>query len=416
MPSPTGRARLTAWRARVAAASGLPGSAIRVTTLPAIPRTPSGKPDLAALTEQATLLEGAGDTQDVPLTPELLREEYAVVLGRPHATTADSFVDLGGDSLSYVELATRLAERIGDLPHDWHTRPIVDLARPRRTRAGTRLDTSVVLRAAAIVLIVGSHANLWMVMGGAHLLLAVAGWNFARFQLSAATRTGRLRHGLTSLGQLVVPASLWIGLVGITSGFYAPATVGFLNQALGPDHWTLQWQFWFLEALVWTSLAVLLLLAVPALDRLERRAPYGFAVVVLLAGLSLRFAWVGIEASGATSRYTIGVVAWWFLVGWAAVGPIPRCVAGPWCVLTAVGTLGYFGDLAREALVIGGIALLVHVPALRVPRRPSHRSPSWRRPRCSSTSRTGSSTPASRTVSRCWPCCYRWQSASATGV
>ena len=86
-------------------------------------------------------------------------------------------------------------------------------------------------------------------------------------------------------------------------------------------------------------------------------------------GLSLRFAWVGIEASGATSRYTIGVVAWWFLVGWAAVRadtPLRRWTV---VVLTAVGTLGYFGDLGREALVIGGIALLVHVPALRVPRR-----------------------------------------------
>ena len=281
----------------LAAATGLPGSAIRVTTLPTLPRTASGKPDLAALTEHARLVGRAGPGTG-PVTPELLREEYAVVLGRPDASTIDSFVGLGGDSLSYVELATRLTQRIGDLPADWHTRPIADLAQPRATRTGTRLDTSVVVRASAILLIVGSHANLWTVMGGAHLLLAVAGWNFARFQLSAATRTGRLRHGLTSLAQLVVPTSLWLGLVGILGGYYAPATVGFLNQALGPDHWTRQWQFWFVEALVWTALAVLALLAVPALDRLERRAPYGVAVTMVLVGLAVRFTWVGLETSG----------------------------------------------------------------------------------------------------------------------
>ncbi|HEX6150896.1 AMP-binding protein [Nocardioides sp.] len=367
----TDRPRTTERLARaLAAASGLPPSAIRVTALSTLPRTTTGKPDRGALAAHARLLDRAGGSDDGPPTPELLREEYAVVLGRPDAATTDSFVDLGGDSLSYVEFATRLTERLGDLPTDWHTRPIADLATAAQTtRTGSRLDTSVVLRAAAIVLIVGSHANLWMVMGGAHLLLAVAGWNFARFQLSAETRVGRLRHGLTSLGQLVVPTSLWLGLVGIMGGYYAPATVGFLNQALGPDDWSRQWQFWFLEAMVWTSLLVLVLLAVPAVDRLERRAPYGFALVAVLTGLAVRFTWVGLEASGGTSRYTIGVVAWWFLVGWLAVRADTSLRRWTVVVLTAVGTLGYFGDLSREVLVIGGIALLVHVPVLRVPRR-----------------------------------------------
>ena len=31
----------------------------------------------------------------------------------------------------------------------------------------------------------------------------------------------------------------------------------------------------------------------------------------------MRFAWVGLTA-GTTGRYTIGVVAWWFLLGWLA--------------------------------------------------------------------------------------------------
>jgi acyl-CoA synthetase (AMP-forming)/AMP-acid ligase II/acyl carrier protein len=354
--------------AALSAATGLPPSAIVVTTLASLPRTASGKPDLAALTEHARLVERA-DGGTGPVTPELLREQYALVLGRPDATTDDSFVGLGGDSLSYVELATRLTQRTGDLPPDWHTRTIADLAQPRARRTGSRLDTSVVVRASAILLVVGSHANLWMVMGGAHLLLAVAGWNFARFQLAAETRTGRLRHGLTSLAQLVVPASLWLGLVGILGGYYAPATVGFLNQALGPDHWTRQWQFWFLEALVWTSLAALALLAVPALDRLERRAPYGVAIGLVLLGLTVRFTWVGLEASGETTRYTLGVVAWWFLIGWAALRADTTLRRWTVVVLTAVGTLGYFGDPAREALIIGGLVLLVFVPSLRLPRR-----------------------------------------------
>ena len=356
-------------RAALTDASGLPPSAIRVSTLAAMPRTTSGKPDLAALEHQsrqtvhAPVVSGSG-----AITPAALREDYALVLGRPDAGVDDTFVGLGGDSLSYVELATRLGDRLGELPPDWHTRTVADLARPRASRRGTRLDTSVVLRAGAILAIVGTHANLFTIVGGAHLLLTVAGWNFARFQLASPNRQERLQHGLAFQAQLVVPASLWIGGVALTTGFYQPATAGFLNGLLGSDTWTVQWQFWFLEALVWTTAAALAVLMVPCVDRLERRAPYAVALGLALAGLALRYAWVGLEA-GATERYTVGVVAWWFLLGWAANRadtPTRR-----WTVtgLAAVGTVGFFGDLGRELVVLAGIALLVHVRTLRVPNR-----------------------------------------------
>jgi hypothetical protein len=362
-------------RETVAAASGLPTSAIQVTRLDALPRTASGKPDLAALAEHARLLGQAAVEAPAGSTLEAVRRDYAVVLGRSDVDPADSFVGLGGDSLSYVELATRLSRRL-DLPRDWHTRPIVELAPDRRPRGrpgvaprvphGVRLDTSVVLRALAIVAIVGTHANLFTVVGGAHLLLAVAGHNFARFQLAGTTREARLRHGLASLAQLVVPASLWIGGVALVTGFYSPATAVFLNGLLGSDGWTVQWQYWFLEALVWLTGLALALVAVPWLDRLERRTPWGVAFGLVLVALAVRFAWAGL-ASGTTERYTIGVVALWFALGWAAFRA--DTAARRWLVvaLTALGTLGFFGDPVREALVVAGVALLVHVPTLRVP-------------------------------------------------
>ncbi len=352
-------------RAAIAQASGLPLSAIRVTTLAELPRTESGKPDLAALAAHARLQHAwPGDEP----APESVRDDFALVLGRPDATDTDSFVSLGGDSLSYVELATRLGDRLGELPADWHTRPIAELDTSRPGRAGTRLDTSVLLRAAAILAIVGTHANLWTVLGGAHVLLAVAGWNFARFQLTAGTRLGRLRHGLVSLAQVVLPATLWIGLVGIVSGYYSVLPATFLNGILGSEQWSPDWQFWFLEALVWVSLVALALLAVPALDRLERRSPYRFALVLALAALAFRWSWSGLEA-GPTNRYTIGLAAWFLLLGWLANRADSRRRRGTVVALAAVGVFGFFGDPLREAVVVAGIALLVLVPSVRVPRR-----------------------------------------------
>ena len=66
-----------------------------------------------------------------------------------------------------------------------------DIASRTRSRPwlGATLETSVALRAAAIVLVVGSHAELYELWGGAHLLLGIAGYNFGRFCLTPVPRT-----------------------------------------------------------------------------------------------------------------------------------------------------------------------------------------------------------------------------------
>lgn len=354
-------------RARVLETCGLPPTAVRVTTLESIPLTGSGKPDRAALVDHARRLDHPRG-QAGAVTPASLRDEVAVLLGRPDATLDSSFATLGGDSLSYVELSTRLSERLGELPPDWHTRTIRDLAASTRPRRATWLDTSVVLRALGITCIVGTHANLLTVVGAAHLLLAVAGFNFARFQLAPERRADRVRHGLASLAQIAAPAALWIGGLSLLTGFYRPTTALFLNGLLGSDGWTVDWQFWFLEAIVWCTLAAVAVVAIPAVDRIERRAPYVLPLALTLALLAWRFAAVGLAEAGATQRYSTPVVAWLFALGWTAAR-----ARTPWqrllvAAVGAAGVAGFFRDDEREALIVLGIALLVAVPSLPVPR------------------------------------------------
>ena len=117
---------------------------------------------------------------------------------------------------------------------------------------------------------------------------------------------------------------------------------------------------------MWLSLGAVALAAVPAFDRWERRAPFGVPLALLGAALVVRFAWTGVEA-GPTERYTTGVVAWCFVLGWLAARattPSRRVLVA---VLAAVATLGFFDDLQRELVVAGGIALLAALPTLRVP-------------------------------------------------
>lgn len=363
-------------RAEAARVCGLPAHTILATRLAAVPRTAAGKVDYVALGRHAELLvERAGQTTAHPASgAHEIRDLYAELLGRPDATLDSSFVSLGGDSLSYVELSLRLDDLLGDVPHDWQVRTIEELAAVRTDspsgsrRRGTSVDTSVAIRAAAIVMIVANHANLFAWYGGAHILLGVAGYNFARFQLGSAPGRERVRTMLCSVARIAVPAMVWISGVALATGMYRPATALFLNGTLGSSTWDLNWQFWFLEALVWTSLAATAAFAVPGLARLERRAPFGVALTLLGAALAYRYAAVGVEA-GPTERYTAAIVLWCFALGWAAARARSGWQRAVVSAAIVVAPIGFFADVDRETTVTVGILVLLWLPAIRVPRR-----------------------------------------------
>ncbi|MBZ5732972.1 AMP-binding protein [Nocardioides sp. TRM66260-LWL] len=397
------RGRLAALRRRTREATGLPDHAVRVVAVASLPRTSSGKPDRAAL--ERLLDQGPDQRPDQAPEPGVgpagsrpertLADEVALVLGRGRIDADRSFVELGGDSLSYVELATRVGRRLHRLPDDWHRLPVRELERlaaataeraatrtgtDRRPRAVRRLDgmgaigwlrpvpteVSVLVRAAAIVLIVGTHTQVWEVRGGAHALLALLGFNLARFRLADPTAAARVRGLLRSATHLLVPTALVAGAVVLTTGQYRWPTPLMLNGLLGSDAWTDDWHLWFVEAAFWLVVGTAALLAVPGVDRLERRRPFALPIGLAVAGLVVRYAWTGVEA-GTTERCTPGVIAWIFALGWAAARADTARRRLLVTLLGAVGLAGLFDDPQRELIVLAGLALLTWVRSVRVP-------------------------------------------------
>jgi acyl-CoA synthetase (AMP-forming)/AMP-acid ligase II len=355
----------------VEAATGLRGAAVRVEVVDELPRTASGKPDETALrthVEREEALRSASPTG--PVTAEELRVLYAVVLGRPRASVCDSFVALGGDSLSYVEVSTRLGERLGTLPPGWPSLTPAELAslgRPRPARRRTvPVDVSVVMRAVAITMVVVTHVDLRQWQGGAHVLLAVAGYNLARFQLAVPGRRDRVLGLLRSARSVALPAFLFVGALAAVGHDYRWPTAFLVNSLVGSDSWDAQWQLWFLEVLVWCYLALAVLLAVPLVARAQRAAPFVSALVALAVTLVVRYAWTGVEA-GATERYTLGVVAWCLALGLCAAyaRTLPQRLLVT--ALAVVATAGFFGDARREAVVAAGVVLLLIGRPVRLP-------------------------------------------------
>lgn len=352
-----------------AAAAGLPVHAVHACEIRQLPRSASGKVDLSAVTEFVATLHVAEPTAQAA-TVEALQQLFARVLDRPVARPTDTFVSLRGDSLSYVELSVALEQLLGKLPDDWQLLTIAELAstatttaaRPRRFAV---VDTSVVLRVVAILLVVGQHTGLTTWLGGAHLLLAVAGYNMARFQLASVGRE-RLRSLLHAALRIFLPAVAWIGAVHAITGEYPWRTLLLVNSIFG-DYTTFgpPRHFWFLEVLVQLLLLVAILSALPGTGRLERRWPYATALLVVTGTLAVRY----LELVPEDRRLgTAAGICWLFALGWlvARSSDIRRRL---FTSLLLVATVpGFAANSEREAIVLIGTLVLLWVPRMSVPR------------------------------------------------
>jgi acyl-CoA synthetase (AMP-forming)/AMP-acid ligase II len=353
-------------------AFGLPTHAVRAFDLPSLPRLTNGKLDRVAI--RAQVAEAPAHATGSPATAgtEAVLALYADSLGRADIGLDDTFAGLGGDSLSYIEVTIGLEQALGRLPNGWETMPIRELgslAEPPVTARATApwwrallrmrsVETSVVLRAVAIFLIVGTHIGNFVVPGGAHVLMAVAGFNFARFRLTDAPRDDRFLSQLRAVLRIVVPTVLWVAGVMLLTDQYELRHLFLVNALVHDELWG---NLWFIELLVYILLVMAALLAIPAVDRFERRWPFALAAGVLGAGLLIRF-----DVIGAEIPYTMPVL-WLFAIGWAASRATHTWQRALVMAVAIVAVSGYFDAAGRNLVILGGLALLTLVPSVRVP-------------------------------------------------
>ena len=364
----------------------VPRAAVELHSVPSIPRLANGKPDYPAILafsrqpDSDRQPESAARTGSASST-DTAREIFEDVLECQDVKDSDTFVSLGGDSLSYVAASVRLERALGCVPTGWHVMPVCELtpvpssagrtsgavtsetgkARTLRGRLFARMETGIVLRAVAIVFIVSTHFKFFDWEGTAHVLMALAGYNFARFQLSGS-RKERLLRQLRTIGRLVMPSVVVIAVAFVLTDDYGWHNVFLLNSLLGPQGWTDMSRFWFVEVLVHILLGLAVLLAIPAAHRAQRRWPWGFPLALAGVDLLQRFDVVELPYPGQ------GPVLWLFALGWTAAASRnvrQRAVVTALALLTIPGS---FSDEYRSATILVGFLVLLWIPTLPVPR------------------------------------------------
>ncbi|HLS44214.1 MAG TPA: AMP-binding protein [Ornithinicoccus sp.] len=297
------------------------------------------------------------------------------VLARDEIELDRTFVQLGGDSLTHVQASTRLEGLLGPLPGGWHHRPLRELVDAGRQNVAdgtpsTRrtVETSVLLRAVAVVMICGSHADLFRLLGGAHTLLAVAGFNAARFGLSAPSIPNRWRGAVRMLVGVAVPTAV-VALFGMLShDRYGWGNVLMANWVAGDVTYGKHNELWFIDALVASLVVMVVLLSIPPLARAWRDAPW--RVAVLIAALALIPRFVILTVGEGVLRGIMPTTFWLFAVGAAVAHADTRRRRLVTLGLAVVGGITFFADdPVRNLTILGGIALLTLVPDVRVPAR-----------------------------------------------
>ncbi len=365
-------------RATVADLAGVPAGLVCAVRLRELPMTASSKVDAPALIEAA---RAAGAHRDEAAgTNVTVFDEFEVVFGQRPDPTA-TFARLGGDSFTYVEMSIRLESILGSLPGDWHLRPLAELEQirldqpsPSRLQRWTRLvDTSVLIRAIGILLIVCTHMRVFRLAGGAHALLAVVGYNVARFQLLPQEVPDRARRVVTTIGRIAVPTSVWIGVNLVLAGGYSLGAVLLVNNYTGSANRTEgRWEYWYFEAFVQIMIVLALVFSIGRVRQAERARPFAFALGVL--GLTLLFRFEVVNLGGAYNEiFRPHTVACFVALGWCAQRAATVAQRLLVTVLAVVTTLGYFetvgrvDQLDRELRILAAVLALVWIRSVRLP-------------------------------------------------
>jgi hypothetical protein len=325
---PDGERRLVAYlvgepdtaAVRDAMAAAVPAYMVpaRYVWLPRLPLLPNGKLDRGALAALESV-EETTTSQPQNAIEAAIVDTWKALLLRPSIDVASSFVELGGDSLSFIEASVYLEELLGRLPERWEKLSIRQLAREKRDQRSrwSSVDSSVLLRAISIVAVVVGHYELGNLAGSVLALLVVSGMSFGRYLAPAVLRTERVTPILRLVAKIAIPTILYSLLVNCALHFTKWPGLLMVNNLMSTnDIHVIGVGFWYIDVLVQCFLFLAVLLAFRAVRRVAAQDPFTWLICATLV-------FDGIAFLGAHTLDAPQNVPWQhlgiMLLGWALI-------------------------------------------------------------------------------------------------
>lgn len=333
--------------AQIAALLKLPESLFDVAAVAELPRLANGKTDYRALLAAAEARQQQSEMQPEGDGHGRIAAIFHRAFPVERLSRDASFVGMGGDSLSYVQVSIALEDVLGTLPEGWESMTIAELEALVKERPATkrswlpRIDSEILLRALALLSMIANHASDYPVGGGSDLLMLLAGYSLARFQ------SGRLfaGQGFSIIRDYFIRIMIpYLAVLLLYAVFRKPVPVWnflFVGNYL-PTQGGLLTPFWFLDALFQLYLLCVFFCLLPGIRAAGRHHPF---------------------------RLALGFVAVAFVVKFSALLLFPQIkdalanrTADASLALFAMGWLIWFAHSRRQKLITMGAALLLALP------------------------------------------------------
>jgi hypothetical protein len=207
---------------------------------------------------------------------------------------------------------------------------------------------------------------------GAHILLAVVGFNYARFQwprLAIADTARRMREMSKPVVRIAAVTVTWVAVQMLVFGGHGWATLSLVNDYLGgPEHVGGRWRYWFFEAIVQLMIVLLVLFSFAGVRRFERRHPFLLPLLLLIPAAAIRFELIRLVDRDYNYIYKPDTIAWCFLLGWAAARASSMRQRAVVTLLALVLVPDFFHHIDREVRLVVAVVMLAWLPTLPVPR------------------------------------------------
>lgn len=310
----------------------VPTQTILVTSIPLLP---NGKVDRNALKIIAQNHKVNLRNNNNYLDNELLKNISKLFVNR-NFNTKLSFVEMGGDSLSYINASLLIEKYNGFLTSNWENIPLNDLLiiksknknieKKRLTKLlFSNMQLSILLRAVSIILVVMIHA--YIISGTpTSTLFVIAGMSISRFQLREVINNCTLKPIFIFIGKYAIPACLWqiMRSLFITKFFWFPDLIltGTFWQNPYGGHYT----FWFLDVLT-ASILIFGILAIFS-SYITAIAKKFFKTTEMYFDISLIILFLGVLAyiiqiktnvwNGEVGHTSVGPFRWFWMIPFGA--------------------------------------------------------------------------------------------------
>lgn len=359
--------------------SHLPGYMVpaQYLVMESLPLLPNGKIDRANLPDCTA---DAGEDADFkhpddPLFRELAGQ-WKTILGLSSLDARKSFIDLGGDSLSFIQASLAVENALGWLPQGWEKTPFDQLAASqiRKQRGFSQVPMPILLRAISIVLVVLWHFSFLKIMS-TNTLFVISGISFGRFQLSNVLERGHVGPLFVTLSRIVLPTLAFVGFSQIVEHKLNLANLLLIGTMFPPvvhggKH------LWFIDMLIQIYLLMIVLFCFKQVRDAFVREPYFAAITATIISIGLAVAQIKL---GILNCYLDGLAPckfyWYFMLGVSLVAAksLPRKIllCGICLAFLIVARLIFPDDEFNETFgiyFVGTFLLLVFTDNLLMPR------------------------------------------------